>query len=150
MKLHRDIVLKQTVSTVLPTIIDCLKNPVAIVRCIDSSFSKEDLIKILEFHQITYEFMAGNIVLFAENLQKTILQNVFTGFDEIWLYENSPTSMNLMDVPSCTSDCANFSKKIDDTVLEVFLDSKSVVILADGCGLNYLTRNYNIFDKLDF
>lgn len=121
---------------------------VAVVRSIDSSYLKQDLEKILQFHDVSYKVINGNLCLFKEDLRDAVSAGVFTGFDEVWLFYHAPPSKNLTSIPNATSDSKDFGGKVDREMLEAFHETKCVVILADGCGLNYLTSDFTIAEKL--
>lgn len=135
-------------TVLIPFITSHLSNGVAVVRSIDSSCAKNDLEKILKFHGVSYSIQHSNIYLCEENLRKASCFDVFTGFDELWLFSDSPPLKNLTEVPISTSDGHDFSKNIDPKIFEAFQETKCTVLLADGCGLNYLTSDHLINQSL--
>lgn len=135
-------------SQLLCEITKYIKNPVIIIRSLDSSFSLEDISRILDFHKIPHEKIHNNITLFYTGIQKIITKNIFNGFDEIWVYDDAPPSFNFLNLPSCTSDASNFEEGVDEEILQAFRETGAKAVLADGCGLNYIACDQNILEMI--
>lgn len=139
----------QSVYSSLKNLIGILNNFVAIVRSIDSSEKIEDIRNILNFHNIYYDYINENICLSKTNLNLALDADVFTGFDEVWVFLDHIPEKSLSSIPVSTSDSIHFDEEIDKNVLTCFKDYDCAVLLADGCGLNYMTKNVEL-EKLLF
>ncbi|GAB4225551.1 MAG: hypothetical protein Tsb0021_00460 [Chlamydiales bacterium] len=130
----------KSVSSVFTDIYDhYLNHLVSVVRSIDSSHLENKLEKILDYHNAHYIKINGNICLTNEDLLKAISLEVFTGFDELWFFENYPDK-SLGDIPGATSDGQNFNDEVNSKILNTFHNTNCILLLADGCGLNFLTN----------
>lgn len=120
----------------------------AVVRSIDSASTTAELTKSLAFHQIAYDVISGNVCLSIENLQKAVSGGAFTGFDEVWIIAGSPPAFDLASLPSATSDGADFSADVPEELLRTMEQINCVLILGDGCGLNYATTLPQLQEEL--
>ncbi|MFG0256850.1 MAG: hypothetical protein ACF8GE_03005 [Phycisphaerales bacterium JB043] len=109
----------------------------AVVRSIDSACTTGDLTKALAFHRIAYDVINRNICLSLDALQNALSNDVFTGFDEVWIIEGPPPAFDLAPLPYATSDGADFSSKFPEKLADAMEQTNCVLILGDGCGLNY-------------
>jgi hypothetical protein len=100
------------------------------------------------FHKIRHGFRSGNVVVTEEELRTALSKGVFTGFDEVWIFTDSPPIEDMQTLPSATSESTDFDSALPQELLE-FLETTSFrVILGDGCGLNYATRDREIAELL--
>ncbi len=148
MKPQYGMIRHQSVYESLKSLVESFGNIVAVVRSLDSSREGNDLQKILDFHRVPYKLVQGNVCLFEAELKQALNSNVFTGFDEIWLFFDDAPQEDLSEIPYCTSDSSNFDEKINDKILMTFQEIGCVAILADGCGLNFLTDNDDFYNKI--
>ena len=126
----------------------CAQGWVAVVRSIDSSSSMDDLVRILAFHCIAYEVVHGNVCLSMSDLQKALDAGVFTGFDEVWIISGRPPAMELSQLPSTTSDGTEFSRGMPEGLPTAMEKMNCILIVGDGCGLNYATSNEYIREAI--
>lgn len=119
-----------------------------LVRGIDSGRSRDELIGILDFHRIEYSEVQGNVILGLESIRKALDHEVFTGFDEVWLLEQGPPSIPLGLLPPATSDTRDFADEIPPEIIMAVGEIHCVLLLGDGCGLNYLTSDETISKAL--
>ena len=122
----------------------CGHDWLAVVRSIDSAYSTEDLAKALAFRRLSYDVINGNICLSVKTLQKAVSEWMFTGFDEVWIIAGPPPAFDFGSLPSATSDGADFSSDLPEELSHVMVETNCVVILGDGCGLNYATTSQQI------
>jgi hypothetical protein len=117
---------------------------VAVVRSIDSSRSTEEIARILTFHQVDHKVVSSNVCLSMDDLEKALNVDVFTGFDEVWLLSGMAPSFALGQVPYATSDGSDWSIAIPEEVPEAMERTGCILIVGDGCGLNFATPNDQI------
>lgn len=120
----------------------------AVVRSLDSARTNEQLLKILSFHKISADIFENNVWLTYDNLVLALAADVFTGFDEIWVYKKSMPSIPLRDAPSVTSDGEDFSVALPVGLAEVIEQSDCALVVGDGCGLNYAGHDHEIIRRL--
>ena len=131
-----------TVGEMLLKVWDLLDtSSVAVIRSIDSARSLDDLRRTLSFHEVPCYINAGNVCVDMRDLSPAVATGVFTGFDELWLFRNRELTAELVDVPGVTSDGIDLSQGIPKPLSEVIERSHCVLVLADGCGLNYVTSD---------
>lgn len=126
----------------------CVPRATAVVRGIDSARSSCDLRRILDFHNVTYEINGGNVCLDADSLNEAVAREVFTGFDELWIFREMKSDLNLVDVPPATSEVTDFSIKLPQEISDTFSRNDCLLVLGDGCGLNYFTSDSRIADVI--
>lgn len=102
----------------------------------------------MQSNGIEYQLLTENVCLSRKSLEHIISIGVFNGFDEIWVFEDITPLEDLSPLPNCTSDSKNFGKNIDPKILEAFHKTQCFTVLADGCGLNFLTAAHNFAEKL--
>jgi hypothetical protein len=119
---------------------------VVVIRSVDSARESDALKRVLDFHRISYWIVNGNFVLTLAVVSQN-LDHLLTGFDEIWVFETVP-EMNLNDVACVTSDAEDFSAGLPDSISLAFCTTACVVILGDGCGLNFVTANSSVAERL--
>ena len=120
------------------------ESSVAVVRCIDSGWSQENLSRALSFHRVPYDIVQGNIRLSMENLWKTVDEEVFPGFDEVWICSGEFPVPNLTHMPPATSDGTDFRDGLPEEVEGMIESGLCLLVLGDGCGLNYATSDDRI------
>jgi hypothetical protein len=120
----------------------------AVVRSIDSSHSTDGLSKALAFHHMAYDVINGNVCLSIETLQKAVSEEVFTGFDEVWIIAGSPPAFDLASLPGATSDGADFSSDLPEELSRAMEQTGCVLILGDGCGLNCASRSQELLEEI--
>jgi hypothetical protein len=120
----------------------------AIVRNIDSTHATDGLSNALAFHRVAYNIINGNVCLSIEAIQKAVSKEVFTGFDEVWIIAGSPPASDLSMLPSATSDGADFSSRVPEGLLDAMVRTNCILIVGDGCGLNYATTSSRLQGEL--
>lgn len=121
---------------------------VAVIRSIDSTRSLEGLAGALTFHCVAHKVVQGNVCLSMSDLQQAVDAEVFTGFDEVWVVSGTPPVFGLNEIPPVTSDATEFLKGIPDGLVEAVERANCVLILGDGCGLNYLTSDARLHEEI--
>ena len=121
---------------------------VAVIRSIDSSYSQDALTGALAFHHLAYQVINGNICVCIDTLQKALGQGFFTGFDEVWIVSGKPPDFDLASLPSATSDGADFSSDVPKELSRVLEQTNCILIIGDGCGLNYATISRQLQEEL--
>jgi hypothetical protein len=120
----------------------------AVVRSIDSASTTAELTKALAFHHLAYDLINGNVCLSIETLQRAVSSGAFTGFDEVWIVAGSPPAYDLASLPSATSDGADFMSDLPEELSRAMQQTNCVLILGDGCGLNYATTSPQLQEEL--
>lgn len=122
---------------------------VAIIRGIDSARSYDTLVKAMNHHHLPFTTNAGNVVISMETLRKALHAGAFTGFDEVWVFPDGLPNFDLSVVPSATSDAMDLSSSIPAGLSDAIQRSGSVVVvLGDGCGLNYAAPEGPILEAI--
>ncbi len=119
----------------------------AIIRSLDSSHSERDLSRALSFHGVDFEVSFGNVCVSMGSLWKALEADVFTGFDEVWIFRNEFPSTTLESLTSATSDGADFSAGMPASLAGAMDRTDCVLVLGDGCGLNYATTEDQITER---
>lgn len=109
-----------------------------VIRCIDSTVDRSDLVAILNGHGITSEIICGNVCVTMGGLIEAVDTDVFSGFDEIWIFRRPP-SIDLAELPPATSDAIDFSEQCHEEILRTVESESVAILLGDGCGLNFAT-----------
>jgi hypothetical protein len=144
-KLYHGKMIGIRIGDVLPGVLDHLpSNLTAVVRSVDSSTTCLDITRILTFHGIEHSVVCGNVCLTEGLLRRAVEQGVFTGFDEVWLFAAAPPSSDLGGLPPATSDASDFSVQVPPCLMSNFRDTVCLLLLGDGCGLNYLTMDAEV------
>lgn len=142
-------VIDLTVHEALERVAEYIENSVTVVRNVDGARSLEDLSETFNFHQIDYQIINSNLCLSKENLLQSIEENVFTGFDEVWIFKDSAPKRSLTDVPYSTGDALFYKNELDKSVYERFQEENCVLLLADGVQLHYLTTDQVLFSMIN-
>jgi hypothetical protein len=121
---------------------------IAIVRCVDSSASPDDIAKILAFHGVGHNVVCKNVILTINDLQTALKAEVFTGFDEVWIVAGAPPDFDLSHLRGATSDGIEFSTGFPEALANAMAELNCMLILGDGCGLNYATSSGLIRQEL--
>jgi hypothetical protein len=130
--------VSDVLARVLPT---CDARSTLVIRSLDSSRDAQHLARALDHHGIHYQLVNGNICIPGDVLVRASLCDLFTGFDEVWILADRPPEMNLTDLPSATSETHDFSEGVPPALVEAMSKTRCVLILGDGCGLNYATTD---------
>jgi hypothetical protein len=120
----------------------------AVIRSLDSARSENDVQLALNHHGVPHEVSFGNVVLTMSNVWRAVDAGVLTGFDEIWIYAEKPPQEPLTDTPPATSDGVTFMDGIPADLVSAAERTKCVLVLGDGCGLNFVTWDDNIAKSL--
>lgn len=120
----------------------------SVVRSIDSTCAADDLAKTLTIHRVGYDVINGNICMSMDALEQALSAGVFTGFDEVWIIAGLPPASDLSMLPSATSDGTDFSLEMPEELSRSMEQIKAVLILGDGCGLNYATTIHQLWEEL--
>jgi len=110
----------------------------------------------MEWSKLPHDLVNGNICLSLEQLKTAMADGLFTGFDEVWIINGPPPAFNLESLPMATSDGRDFSlDSPKDLILDFPKELSStmekihcVLILGDGCGLNYAATSEPLRDAL--
>ena len=126
--------------------------PYALVTCVGGSDDLKSMIVVRKIVALedSCSFLSGSLLVGDGRIVEVAQRyNLFSHFDEIWLFEESPAldkpaefwllaPLNLSrDDPSCI-----------DPLEDWFIESGCVVGLGDGMGMNYLTIGEGIADSL--
>jgi hypothetical protein len=95
-------------------------------------------------HKIAY----GNVWIAARCIDEATAMHLFTGFDEVWLYEEAP-HFDLSCVHGSTSESTDFSKELPVDTAEAIVKTKCRAALGDGCGLNYVTTDQDLAVRIE-
>ncbi len=120
----------------------------AIIRSLDSAHSELDLSRILSFHGVEHAVSSGSVCVTMTSLWRAVEQGVMTGFDEVWIHGNGLPAINLENVPGATSDGVDFSAGIPAGLADAMDATDCILVLGDGCGLNYATPDHRIAERL--
>jgi len=118
-----------------------------VVRSLDSTRSLKGLINIFEKYQLPFEIVHNNLCLFREGIRKSIDNDLFTGFDEVWLFKSYPPEKTLINIPYSTSDQFFYQKKLEETVVEKFKETDCCLLLADGEKLICLSKKKDLMKE---
>lgn len=138
-----------SIEEVLPDILKLMENPIGIVRSVDSAKSSDDLEMVFKFHDIEYEYKNSNFVIHAPALEDAINKILFTGFDELWLFETRMPDYSLANLPCSTSDGTFFNEGVEEDLIHAFKKSGAKIMLADGIGLNVLYSDKKFKDAFN-
>ena len=119
---------------------------IAVLRSIDSSRSVEDIVRILNFHEIEFLINNFNVCLIADALKDSLKKELFTGFDEVWLFKAQLPQICLEGVPYSTADAMYEKNQMDPKTLEVFENVRCELLLADGVDLWVAAREKKVFE----
>jgi hypothetical protein len=134
------------VHELLALLTPCLQDlRTVVVRSIDSARTKESLGGILRHYGIRFQIVNGNVCLSPSGVKECLSRTIFTGFDEVWVFRQEPLPTSLAEVPAATSDAVIFAEGVPGALTDVALSTECLLVLADGCGLNYLTTDRGIF-----
>lgn len=120
---------------------------ISVIRSIDSTRSPQAISRILDSHKIRYRTINSNVCLTKNELRDAVSTSIFTGFDEVWIIEGEPI-INLLSVTPVTSDASDFSSKVPPDVIDEANAIRCWLLLGDGCGLNYLSFDKRIYNKI--
>jgi hypothetical protein len=129
----------ESVREALTRLLTVSKGQVLVVRSIDSARSQEDIAKILSFHSVPKQIVRGNVCLTRGDLRSALAAEAFTGFDEVWLFSETPPTEDLSAIPSATSETTDFGIGIPKELVKALERTQCLLVLGDGCGLNYAT-----------
>ncbi len=116
----------------------------AIIRGLDSTRSRDALTKLLAFHQVPHGVTNGNVCVSLGDLPKSLEVQIFTGFDEVWIFSGSTPDFDLASLPSATSDAADYSATVPEEISSAIEKTNCITVLGDGCGLNYAVSDERI------
>ncbi|MHC4464796.1 MAG: hypothetical protein ACYS30_25710 [Planctomycetota bacterium] len=127
------------------------KLPYALVTCIDSSEDMKSTItarKIVELEG-SCSFL-GRSLLVSDGRIVDVAQryNLFSHFDEIWLYRDRP-AVDKPTVFSIVSPLELSTDSLSRELLEWFDASGCILGLGDGIGMNYVTTSKEIVQSLN-
>jgi len=117
---------------------------IGIIRSVDSASSQDDLTAALTLHHVPYDVINGNVCVSIDTLGIAMERGLFTGFDEVWIVSGNAPGFDLSPLPHATSDGADFSSCIPGELSLGMEKANCVVILGDGCGLNYVTTTQHL------
>jgi len=120
----------------------------AVIRCIDSARDSAEVAKILSHHGVQSRQVSGNTVISVDELKTVLKRNILNGFDEIWFVSGDSPVASLANIPPATSEGADFSTGPPSEITAVMITSDCVLVLGDGCGLNYATNRIHLAEVL--
>jgi hypothetical protein len=125
--------------------------PYVLVTCIDSTKDVKSTVtarKIAE-SEVSCSFLGTSLVVGnARIIDVAARCNLFSHFDEIWLFQERP----VVGKPPGTSIVAPVDLNTETPpkdLLDWFIASNCVLGLGDGIGMNYITGSRNILDALN-
>lgn len=134
---------------VLSEVHDLIKNSQVLLTAIDSQENVADSLIIqraIGDGVLIQKF--NNYVSFPSSELYNLIDNynLFNGFDEIWFFRNIVNVVNPPDVPLVTP----YELKISDlqNIEKWMISSSCYFAIGDGCGLNYITTDEKIDQKL--
>lgn len=114
-----------------------------IVRALDSDFTPKGVSSYLTSLGVQHSFAGPNVCLTMEQLAKAHGAEAFSGFDELLFFDGPAPDVELECVP-LTSCVADFTETVPPELTEWMERTNCVLILGDGCGLNYATTERGI------
>ena len=139
----------ERVASVLPLLKQCVaENWICVVRSIDSIRDPEDLAYCLTAHGLPSNSDHGNVFVSGAALQEAVATAVLTGFDEVWVFLEAPPTECLGKVPSATSETTDFTNGVPKELRQAMERTDCLLVLGDGCGLNFATTVDRIARKL--
>src|SRR5262245_9472400 len=103
----------------------------AVIRCLDSTDTESELIRILSLHKIGYQVSFENVCVNMEQLWKAVDADVFTGFDEVWIYREEWPGVSLGSAPGVTSDGVDFSNGIPAGLADAIEGTRCLLVVGD-------------------
>jgi hypothetical protein len=97
---------------------------------------------------VEYAVNYGNICVTMPSLWRALEVGVLTGFDEVWVHGNELPTISLETAPSATSDGVSFSPGVPAGLADAMDATDCILVLGDGCGLNYATLDDRIAERL--
>jgi tRNA U34 5-methylaminomethyl-2-thiouridine-forming methyltransferase MnmC len=79
------------------------------------------------------------VLVLPEQLYRAARVPVFTGFDEVRLFEHERPEKEVPSRLVLTSDAVDFNERLPDALEAYMRETRCVLALGDGCGLNYAT-----------
>ena len=119
---------------------------VVIVRGLDSVRDARELSRVLKQFKMPHAIEAGNVCCSINDLVPEYAE-VFTGFDEVWIAQRRPR-MDLSSIPRATSDSEDFKGGVHPEIEKAMVREHCLLLLADGCGLNYATSIEDLGQRL--
>ena len=119
-----------------------------VVRSIDSIHDIDDLRDAIAARGIASSVLMGNVCLQGSDLCAAAELDVFSGFDEVWIYDGLPPQYSLTGLPGATSDTTDFGQDMPAALRKAFVESRCRLMLADGDGLNFATVDPLIANEL--
>lgn len=130
-----------SVGEALRLVLDRFEDSACVVlRSLDSYREVDDLVHCMEHGRYEFALVHRNVCLSLQTVRAR-LDTLFEHFDEVWLFRGAPPAVSLELVPHSTSDSKSFVESVPPEVLEALSRSGCVLLLADGCGLNYATTD---------
>lgn len=114
---------------------------VGVLRTLDSSSALEDLQSACTYLGLKHTTSSGNVCLDARELNRLVRGGFLSGFDELWLFRDSPPAVALTNLQPLTSDAIQMSEGAAQELMSAFESVGALAALGDGCGLNWIVRD---------
>jgi hypothetical protein len=112
----------------------------ALIRCLDSDHTPSGVLGVLARYGIEGRLDASGAAVSKEELFRAAKKRgLFAGFDEVWLFEDDRPNRHIPSHIVLTSDGLDFNNGLPEGLEACMRDSRCVLALGDGCGLNYAT-----------
>ena len=72
-------------------------------------------------------------------LRAVNVPGLMAGFDEVWLFDHGRPNKEVPLGIVLTSDAVNFNEQLPEGLETYMRETRCVLALGDGCGLNYAT-----------
>ena len=112
----------------------------ALIRSVDSTRAPAQLRDLLKARVAEVNIGRAGVVVSPEDLCRLVDRGFFCGFDEVWLFDEQRASV--AEIPPgifATSDGVSFADHVPHGLEEVMVAERCLLVLGDGCGLNYAT-----------
>ncbi|HUO06485.1 MAG TPA: hypothetical protein VMU16_14900 [Candidatus Binataceae bacterium] len=118
-----------------------------IVRSIDSGRSVDDLSRTLSSLHLPYQIVNGNVSVSVDTLDRGLKEGLFNGFDEVLIFSGNLPAFSLEELRYSTGP-AEFPLDVPDALQATMEKTKCVLLLGDGCGLNYAAWDDRILEAI--
>jgi hypothetical protein len=111
----------------------------ALIRCLDSDRTQSGVLAVLERYHIKARAELNGVTVPKKELSRAASERgVFAGFDEVLLFRNDSPKIAVPDHLFLTFS-VDFNEGLPEGLEAYMTESRCVLALADGCGLNYAT-----------
>jgi hypothetical protein len=121
----------------------CNKLPIyrlASVLSLDSNRFANDILRVLLKYDINAYIERNYVFISPEELYRTVINDkLFVGFDVVLLFAKNCPEKAIPTYMEFTSESMNYCRELPDGIDRWMKDNSCVLVLGDGCGLNYAT-----------